>query len=175
MNMQSLALHGDFSLALLPYSLATYLVDADAWQRLAKGLRTALRPSARIIVDAFIPRAGLVGKGWQRDYARWTGKTWLLRHKRIRLLSDGCHLVERRYRMRGAFNGRSLVTAERIRPLQPDQLMTLARRYLGPIECLAWDYGRSSGPTHARFLSVVCRWRGSEAEPHPAHQTHQRG
>lgn len=155
MDLRALGLRRHFALALLPYSLCTYLLDEQDWAALARGLLPALRPGARIVVDAFLPQPRLAGSGWLRDYARALGGEWLLRHKRIQALADGSHRIERRYRLRGAFGGRTLRTEECIRPYPPATLRSLCERHLGRVEDAVWDYDPARSSAQARFCSLV--------------------
>lgn len=155
MDACALGLRAHYALALLPYSLCTSLLDAGDWSALARGLLPALRVGARIVVDAFVPQARLPGAGWLRDYARAHAGHWLVRHKRIERLADGSHRIERRYRLRGAFGGRTLATVERIRPYPPDALLACCERHLGRVERVVYDYDEARGADGARFCSVV--------------------
>lgn len=160
MDIRQLALRANFALALLPYSLVTYLLSEDDWRQLAQGLHAALRPGARVLVDAFIPQPQLAGTGWIRDYARPLQGHFLLRHKRVTTLADGNHRIERRYRLAGAFGGRTLHTSERIRPYAPDDLVAMCQRHLGPVTAIDWDYGQASESAFARFCTVTVLWAG---------------
>ncbi|MGE4070615.1 MAG: methyltransferase domain-containing protein [Lysobacterales bacterium] len=155
MDMRQLALRGRFALALLPYSLVTYLLDEADWQGLAAGLSQTLKERARIIVDAFIPRPLLADGRWMRDYARRHQGRWLVRHKRIQPLNDGSHRIERRYRLAGAFHGRTLCTREQIRAYTPAQLQALCGRHLGRVSAIAWDYGQAASAEDARFCTLT--------------------
>lgn len=155
MDMRHLALRGQFGLVLLPYSLATYLLGESQWQALAAGLSDALAAGSRIIIDAFIPRPQLADGRWMRDYARRYQGRWLVRHKRIQLLSDGSHWIERHYRLTGAFNGRTLCTREQIRAYAPAQLEALCERYLGRVTRIDWDYGLSASAADASFCTLT--------------------
>ena len=155
MDLRTLALRGDFALALLPYSLVTYLLDDHDWSALAAGLRVTLRPGAQVVVDAFIPQPSLAGGGWLRDYARRVDGQWLVRHKRITPRADGCHRIERRYRLRGAFGGRTLRTTELIRPYTPERLVAQVRTHLGPVLRVDYDYTPGRSAAGARFCSVI--------------------
>jgi hypothetical protein len=157
MDMRALAFHGDFALALLPYSLVTYLLDEADWLALANGLRRALRADARIVVDAFIPQVAVADAGWLPDYARRVDGRWLVRHKRVRREPGGCHRVERRYRLPGAFGGRTLVTDERIRPCTPAQLLGLVQRHLGVVREVDHDYTPGRGADGARFCTITAQ------------------
>lgn len=160
MDMRQLAFDGGFALALLPYSLVTYLLDDHDWASLAQGLRRAVRVDGRILIDAFIPRAGLVGAGWVRDYARSVDGRWLVRHKRVRLEPDGCHRIERRYRLRAAFGGRTLVTDERIRPYTEAQLRARVERHLGAVRSIDYDYTPGRSAVGARFCTLMVQLGG---------------
>lgn len=162
-DLRRLPLRGDFALALLPYSLVTYLLEDTDWAALGVGLRGALRPGGRVLIDAFIPQAALPGAGWLRDYARRVDGALLVRHKRIARLADGSHRIERRYRQRGAFGGRSLVTVEHIRPYAPETLLALATRHLGPALQIDYDYQSGHPSEGARFCSIVCGLRPQAA------------
>jgi SAM-dependent methyltransferase len=156
MDLRRLALRADFGLALLPYSLVTCLLHDDDWRLLASGLREALRADARVIVDAFVPRPELADGSWLRDYARRYGAHWLVRHKRISRLADGCHRIERRYRCH-AFARRTLHTNEIIRPYPPKELIQQTERFLGPVLEASYDYGVDLGQRKARFCTVTAR------------------
>ena len=155
MDMCRLALRGDFALVLLPYSLVTHLLDEADWAALALGLRDTVRPGARIVVDAFIPRPHVPGSGWIRDYARCVGGQWLVRHKRVSRAMGGTHRIERRYRLKGMFGSRTLLTTERIRPYRPEELLEMSGRYFGRVLHVDYDYGVSANPDDARFCTVV--------------------
>jgi SAM-dependent methyltransferase len=155
MDLRQLALRASFALALLPYSLVTQLRNDEDWRRLAAGLRAALRPRAAVLLDAFIPRPELGDRGWLPDYARRVGVNWLVRHKRISRLGDGCSRIERRYRCRGSFGGRTLHTSEIIRPYTPIELQLQVERFLGPVLVLEYDYGVDPGSKGRRFCTVT--------------------
>ncbi|MCB1600915.1 MAG: class I SAM-dependent methyltransferase [Xanthomonadales bacterium] len=155
MDMRQLALRGRFALALLPYSLVTYLLDEADWQALAQGLSQTLQERARIIIDAFIPRPQLADGRWMRDYARRHQGRWLVRHKRIQQLGDGSHRIERRYRLWGAFGGRTLCTREQIRAYAPDQLRALCEHHLGRVTRVDWDYGEAASAEQASFCTLT--------------------
>ena len=158
MDLRQLGLRGQhFALALLPYSLATYLLDSTCWQGLADGLRQALRPGAGVVLDAFVPRSDLPVGRWLRDYARTTATGWLVRHKRISHLIEGQNQIERRYRWSGS--GHTLQTCETIRPLSPIELRALAERFLGPVCAICWDYDPARGEHGASHCTLTCRLR----------------
>lgn len=166
MDMRRLALRGDFAVVLLPYSLATHLLDEAEWEALSRGLRGTVRPGAKIVVDAFIPRPEIPGSGWIRDYARFVGGRWLVRHKRVIRSTGRTHRIERRYRMKEYFGGRSLLSVEYIRPYPPEELMELSSRYFGRAIRVDFDYGSGVGRAGARFCTVVSKWDdGTRAGP----------
>jgi SAM-dependent methyltransferase len=158
MDLHRLGLRRGFELALLPYSLITYVLDERGWEALAAELRAVLHPGGRVVLDAFVPQPGLVGQSWIGDYARRQPQGWLVRHKRIESLSGGLRRIQRRYRLRGAFGGRSLLTEELMRPYPEEELAALARYHLGEVERVRWDYSQAESAT-ARFytLTVVLR------------------
>ncbi len=159
MDLQSLGLRRAFSLALLPYSLVTYLLDGEAWHRMAEGVRGALVPGGRVVLDAFVPRPGLDGRGWQQDYARRLPQGWLVRHKRIEAESHSRRLIRRRYRLHGSFGGRTLQTQELIRVYSPDELRAHAQCWFGTVERIAWNYGAQDVPEGAQFFTATVRLR----------------
>lgn len=161
MDMRQLGLRGDFAVVLLPYSLVTHLLDDGDWEALAQGLRGTVRPGAKVVVDAFIPRPQLPGSGWIRDYARFVGGKWLVRHKRVSRSIGRTNQIERRYRMKDSFGGRTLVTTERIRPYRPEELSEISGRYFGRVIRVDYDYGSGNDPADARFCSVVVQWENS--------------
>lgn len=158
MDMCRLGLRGDFAVVLLPYSLVTHLLDEADWEALRKGLRDTVRAGAKIVVDAFIPRPQLPGSGWIRDYARSVGGRWLVRHKRVSRSAGHTHRIERRYRMKEFFGGRTLSTTEHIRPYRPEELLELSSRYFGEVIRVDYDYGSGIGPADARFCTIVLQW-----------------
>jgi hypothetical protein len=153
-DLRALPLRGEFSLALLPYSLVTYLLTDGEWQALAHGLRGALRPGGQVVLDAFVPRAALPGSGWTKDYARPLDGAWLVRHKRVYALGGGRNRIERCYRRRGSFGGRTLRTVETIQTYTPDALVAKAEQHIGRVVALDYDYGRTTSPEQARFCTV---------------------
>lgn len=159
MDLRTLALRSEFAMALLPYSLITYVLDEREWHALAEGLRLALRPGAQILVDAFIPRPEIVGCGWTPDYSRRQRDQWLVRHKRVQGQSDGTHIIERRYRLRGEFGGRTLHTREQIRPYAPEQLIEHCERHFGAIRAIHWDYGLLRDCSTSRFCTLTVQLR----------------
>lgn len=157
MDLRHLGLRAEFSLALLPYSLATYLLDDADWVQLACGLRHALRRGAKIVVDAFVPQPGVADGLWRRDYARRLDGRWLVRHKAVHAEPGGLNRIVRRYRCSGRFDGRTCITDERIRPFQPAQLVECVERFLGPVQAMEYDYGTCVNPLHARHCTVIAR------------------
>jgi len=160
MDMCRLGLRGNFALVLMPYSLITHLLDETDWQALALGLRAAVRRDAKIVIDAFIPCPQIPGSGWLKDYARRVGGQWLVRHKRVSRTAGGIHSIERRYRMKEAFGGRTLLTTERIRPYHPEELVELSRRYIGNVLGMDYDYMPGAEAGGARFCTVTVQWSG---------------
>lgn len=159
MDMRKLGLHARFVLALLPYSLPTYLQDNEDWDCLVDGLRSALVPRGKVLVDAFVPQPINGNGGWMRDYARNVNSNCLVRHRRIEVIGPDRNRIERRYRMRGAFGGRTLCTSEEIRTYTPEQLVSVAERHIGAVHRIDFDYGTCSNETGARFCSVLAEMR----------------
>lgn len=166
-RLSSVRLPAPCALALLPYSLATYLPEDEDWAALARGLESVLRPDARVVVDAFIPQPRLADARWVRDYARRVDGRWLVRHKRITPQADACHRIERRYRLRDHLGGRTLITREQIRPYRPDQLIDRVQTHLGPLLSVVYDYGTAATASDARFCSVIACWQPQQ-RPGPA-------
>lgn len=156
MDIRSLGLAPRFALALLPYSLPTYLIGKSDWESCARGIRHALLPGGQVLLDAFIPKGLPRECTWQHDYARPANTGWLVRHKRIQSQPDGSNLIERRYRLRGAFDGRTLQTRELITPLSPDCLQSLGEHYFGRMLRIDYDYqpGRPRRPD-SHFCSAL--------------------
>lgn len=159
MDIRRLNLHNAFTLALLPYSLPTYLTEDDDWYALRSGLQNAMAPGGMVLLDAFIPQPQNQTSGWQHDYARRVGNEWLVRHKRITSLASNFNLVERRYRQQGFFGGATLRTSEVIRTFTPTQLVDQAERFLGPVQRTDYDYGEATGPLDAHFCTVLTELR----------------
>jgi len=157
MDMRQLALRAHFALVLLPYSLPTYLNEDQDWADLAAGLRLALAPQGQVLLDAFIPRPVAANGRWTRDYARQVNGHWLVRHKRIQPLAADRNRIERRYRLRGVFNGRTLHTCEEIRTYTPEQLVAVTERHIGPVRRVDYDYGSAAHKNEARFCSVLAQ------------------
>lgn len=161
-DMRALALPRRFRLILMPYSVCTYLTSMHDWQRLGENLRAVCLPDAQLLIDAFVPQPGLHSQGWIYDYSRRHQGQWLVRYKRIQALADGSHQIERRYRLRGAFAGRTLHTREHIRPYAPSALEALCQRHLGDCIRTYWDYDERNPAASARFCTLLVALRSSQ-------------
>lgn len=162
MDARALAFAPAFELVLCPYSLITYMArDGDA-QRLLDEAHRVLMPGGRIVVDAFIPRAGMPGQDFSVDYRRPCGEGMLERAKRVTPLAPGRNRIERRYRVYGpdAALTRQIDTCEDIRLFAPEELTALLQERGYSPEQQWWDYSSRERPDAAQFFTVVARRPG---------------
>jgi SAM-dependent methyltransferase len=162
-DLRALKLTRRFGLVLMPYALATYLLDERDWRALRAGLAPALTAGAQVVVDSFLPRPVPTGR-WLRDYARWVAmdgapSAWLVRHKRLTDDADSSRTIERRYRLRGFNGGRTLVTRERLKPHPLGALRERVSTHIGAIVATVFDYGHSKDASEARFVTLEAQWR----------------
>ncbi len=146
-----------FDTILLPYSLITYLIDAQDAAALLRELDARLARNGRIVLDAFIPQPVASFSDFRRDYRRPHGTGFLEREKRITALSDGCNRIERRYRVldRHDRTQASFDTDETIRPYAPRDLATLATTAGLQVAQSVWNYAAAATPEHARFATLL--------------------
>jgi ubiquinone/menaquinone biosynthesis C-methylase UbiE len=159
-DMRQFALARQFSLALMPYALATYLLSEQDWLNLSSCLASCMLPGALVIIDSFLPKPMALDT-WLHDYSRKlpTRDAWLVRFKRLHDFADGSRQIERRYRLKGFNQGQTLHTCERVRPYTLQELVKIVGQHVGVIERLDFDYGRSTEAQSARFVSLWVRLR----------------
>jgi SAM-dependent methyltransferase len=159
MDVRALALRRRYALVLWPYSLITYLLTDDEALRACAEARRVLLPDGLLLVDAFVPRAGLADGTWRQDYRRaWNGGT-LVRSKRITAVAGGVNRIERRYEREDA-DGRVLdvvETIEEIRPRDPAALAAVLARAGFAVERVWWDYGFGATAQEAQFATFAVR------------------
>ena len=157
MDLGALALHGRFALILAAYSVLTYLRTPAALAAVLARLTTLLQPAGVLVLDAFIPRPLTARPDYQDDYHRAHGSGWLQRSKRITVLADGCHRIERRYRLLDAAQQEldCFTTEDVIRPLAPEVLRRAVADQGLQVEAELWDYGTRTDPAQAQFYTLV--------------------
>ena len=159
MDIRALALARRYALVLWPYSLVTYLAREDDATRAYAEARRVLAPDGLLLVDAFVPRAGVADGTWQQDYRRACDGGTLVRSKRVTPLGSGVNRIERRYVREGA-DGRELdavETSEDIRPRDPSALEAEVTRAGFTVERVWWDYGFSASGAGAQFATLAVR------------------
>jgi len=163
MDIEAPALRGlrdaPFDVVLMPYSLITYLRDADVAADTVRALAEIVAPRGCLVLDAFVPQPVTSFADFRRDYRRPHAAGFLERHKRIAAHPDGTNRIERRYRVLDA-DGRTLdeiATDETIRPYRAEDLVRFGAAAGLHWEALAWDYGNRSDADSARFATVVLR------------------
>jgi SAM-dependent methyltransferase len=159
-DMRRFELARQFSLALMPYALATYLLSEQDWLDLSGCLANCMLPGALVIIDSFLPKS-IVLDAWLHDYSRKLPArgAWLVRFKRLHDFADGSRQIERRYRLKGFNQGQTLHTCERVRPYTLQELAKNVLQHIGVIERLDFDYGQSTEAQSARFVSLWVRLR----------------
>src|SRR5262249_8239650 len=98
MDLRALALTGRFGAILAPYSLITYLTEAQTARSVLAQLRGLLARDGVLVLDAFVPQPVVSFAEFRLDYRRPHGHGQLERHKRITANADGTNRIERRYR-----------------------------------------------------------------------------
>ena len=158
MDLSAPGFSSRFDLMLAPYSLVTYLLDDDAVRAWLDAAWALLTPCGELVVDAFIPRPHIARDAFTVDYTRSHEGGQLERSKRIQALADGCHRIERRYRLSDA-NGHQkseFTTVDVIRPRTPEALCTLLLAQGFKIRTRTWDYTTMDCQGSPQFHSIVC-------------------
>jgi SAM-dependent methyltransferase len=156
MDLRALALRAPFATVLAPYSLVTYLTEAENLAQFLATARALLAPRGVLVLDAFVPRDVTAFDDFRLDYRRAHAGGTLERHKRIALRSDGCNTIERRYRV-FAHDGElreEFTTRETIRPYGVATLRVAAAATGLHCRAEAFDYGASRDPASARFATL---------------------
>jgi len=159
MDLRALALRGRFTTVLMPYSLATYLVDPDDLARLLGELRERIVAGGVLLLDAFVPKPVASFSDFRRDYRRAHGDGFLEREKRITAHADGTNEIERRYRVLRANESvvDEFTTRERIRPYTSDVLGEAARSAGFFVEEIVHDYRQRPLDAAPQFATLMCR------------------
>jgi len=159
MDIDAIALDGDFAVVLAPYSLITYVTDLGAARRLLSELRALLTRDGVLILDAFIPQVVVAYADFRTDYRRPHANGVLERSKRIEVFGNGTNRIQRRYRWFGPDQALvdEIVTSETIRPYPPDLIANLATDAGFTSAQWSFDYGATATSTDAQFASVVLR------------------
>ncbi|MGE5617225.1 MAG: class I SAM-dependent methyltransferase [Bacillota bacterium] len=156
MDVRELAFGAAFDVVLCPYSLVTSMSTADDAARLMREAHRVLRPGGSVVIDAFVPRDGVIAPDFALDYRRPFGAQVLERSRRITRISPEVNRIERRYRI---FEADRLVeeiaTREEIRPLVPDALHRLAETNGFTPRRGVWDYRDGAPADGARFFTLV--------------------
>lgn len=138
---------GPFRIVLAPYSLVTYLTDAETLRRTLAAIRAQLEPGGDCVIDAFMPRDVAPFDDFREDYCRVHGHGFLRREKRIARIGD-CNRIERRYTLLDAARNpeRQWNTVDLIRPWQPGELAAALRDAGFDLVGCDHDYGQGAPP-----------------------------
>jgi SAM-dependent methyltransferase len=166
MDLHAIALSAAFGVILAPYSLITYLVDADAAVQVLRQLQRLLTPDGVLAVDAFVPQPVTSFADFRLDYRRAHGaRQTLERHKRITVNQDGSNRIERRYRLDSVDGGfvDEFLTQETIRPYTVSRIGELCA--LADLVPVSWhfDYGMREAADGARFATGLFRRRNASS------------
>ena len=155
MDLRALALRGAFATVLAPYSLVTYLIEADDLDAFLRGAKALLAPGGVLVLDAFVPRDVAAFDDFRLDYRRPHGDGTLERHKRI-ATAGGINTIERRYRLYDARDALldEFTTRESIRPYAAATLRAAATRAGLRLQRETLDYGTGSTEGAARFATL---------------------
>jgi SAM-dependent methyltransferase len=158
MDVRAWALRARFATILMPYSLIAYIVEPAPLSALLGELRGSLRAGGRLIVDAFIPRAGLPLGESIADYRReLPGGRTLERSKLIEATEDSAvRLIRRTYRLSGS---EPFTTTSRLRLRHPGEIAALLREGGFQMEGIDFDYGQSRQESAAQFATLRARAR----------------
>ncbi|MBD0670430.1 class I SAM-dependent methyltransferase [Streptomyces sp. CBMA156] len=157
MSLQRLALRGPFSTVLAPYSLVTYLTTPGELRGFLDSARGLLAPDGVLVLDGFVPRPVRHHEEFRPDYRRPYAHGLLARDKRITVLDDGCHRIERRYRLhddRGRLR-EEFTTRDRIRPRREPELLAHAEAAGLTALSAGYDYGATTDPAGAQFYTLT--------------------
>jgi SAM-dependent methyltransferase len=157
MDLAALALCTKFSKILAPYSLVTYLSEAESVANLIVQASTLLEPGGLLVLDAFIPQPVASFADFRLDYRRPHGNAILERHKRITAHADGRNRIERRYRILDSEDRlvQEIHTDETIRPYRSDQLIAIAESLGWACSAVIWNYNNQTPPSDARFATLL--------------------
>ncbi|MEP6656405.1 MAG: class I SAM-dependent methyltransferase [Betaproteobacteria bacterium] len=161
MNVRALAFRAAFGTVLCPYSLLTYLTSDAELDRLLAGVRHALLPSGRLVIDVFVPRPLAASTEFRLDYRRPFDGGELWRWKRITAISATLNRIERRYQVRAADGAlvEEIDVAEDIRPYTHAMLEERLPAAGFAIDRIWWDYAETPRPPDPQFLTVSARHR----------------
>ncbi|HEY4352725.1 MAG TPA: class I SAM-dependent methyltransferase [Paraburkholderia sp.] len=159
LDLQAIALNARFGVILAPYSLITYLVDADNATQVLRRLHHLLAPGGVLVVDAFVPQPVVSFADFRLDYRRAHGAQMLERHKRITINVDGSNRIERRYRLCSADGGLvdEFLTDETIRPYTAQQLSQMCEAVGLVASAWYFDYATRATMVGARFATGIFR------------------
>ena len=168
MDITSLAVAGEFAVVLAPYSLITYLTDADEARRMLGQLHVLLGRDGIVVLDAFVPQRVDAYSDFRQDYRRHHLDGTLERAKRIEPLDDGTNRIERRYRL---FDSHDLlleefVTVETIRPYSAELIVRVATAAGFAIDSWSYDYGMRRDLAEARFATAILKPVGRPRRAH---------
>jgi hypothetical protein len=133
--------------------VVTYLADREALGAFLHGARRCVRAGGRLVLDAFVPRRIPADSRSRRDYRRQDATRDLERARRITVLPDGRHRIERHYVEHRA--GASFTTVSTIRPYAPQDLVAAAHAHGWQHVASAYDYGSTLRVSDAPFATHV--------------------
>lgn len=159
MDVRALAFRSVFCTVLCPYSLITYLTSDAEFDRLLMGVRRALRPSGRLVIDVFVPRPIAVSAEFRLEYQRPFDGGELWRWKRITAISTTLNRIERRYQMRAA-DGTMIEEIDVVEDIRPYTQTMLEERLSVAgfdLDRVWWDYADMPRPPNPQFLILSAR------------------
>lgn len=159
MDMCHLGLTAKFSCIILAYSLITYVLDDVQAITLLRQLRKQLDAGGVIVIDAFIPKAIQHFSGFKLDYERNHLQGTLTRSKKITILANHRHQIDRQYvfRDRQKQVQRIINTVDVIRPYGIEELHQMAQRTGYAVDECIFDYTSSEFSPDARFVTLSLR------------------
>jgi SAM-dependent methyltransferase len=159
MDIARWSLNARFDSILCPYSLITYVADAEDVSSLLENVGESLNAGATFVVDAFCCSPAIRYGERMLDYRRTLpGGGWLTRWKVIERDGAGIHLIRRFYEQEDAGGVlRATETSTRIRYYTPGDLAERLERASLHVFQTHWDYGASRAEPGARFVSYCCK------------------
>jgi SAM-dependent methyltransferase len=159
MDIARWSLNARFDSILCPYSLITYVADAEDLSALLENVSESLNAGGTFVVDAFCSSPAIRYGERMLDYRRsLPGGGWLTRWKLIEPDGMGTHVIRRFYEEEDAGGVvRATETSTRIRYYTPRDLAERLERTSFHIFQTHWDYGASRAEPGARFVSYCCK------------------
>lgn len=159
MDMCNLGFATKFRCIILAYSLITYVLDDAQAIALLCDLRKQLDSGGIVVIDTFIPKKIQHFSDFKPDYERNHLHGTLQRSKKITVLENRLHRIERRYVLRDHQRDiqRVIDTIDIIKPYVVEELHQIARRAGYAVDSCAFDYGPSESSHDAHFVTLSLR------------------